>query len=172
MKIYTASKFSIVIVPPKLSEKTKESKLLVRSFRHIYKVVGLGVATGVSGLFSSTQLSQNKQIPVDDVMMSRGLSSSVESSQPESAKFLAKDESAEWGAASPTMSAESESQMDLDAVVVSENIEDSFLEPVVVATSDELLTSTTDLFIPFVIITLILGGLTAFYLYKYFKKSK
>ncbi|RMW33788.1 MAG: ArsR family transcriptional regulator, partial [Nitrosopumilus sp.] len=41
MKVYSATKFSIVIVPPKLSEKTKESKLLVRSFRHIYKVAGL-----------------------------------------------------------------------------------------------------------------------------------
>ena len=56
MKIYSATKFSIVIVPPKLSEKTKESKLLVRSFRHIYKVAGLGIATGISGLF--TALSQ------------------------------------------------------------------------------------------------------------------
>ena len=52
MKFYTATKFSIVIVPPKLSEKTKESKLLVRSFRHIYKVAGLGIATGISGLLS------------------------------------------------------------------------------------------------------------------------
>ena len=46
MKIYAATKFSIVIVPPTLSKKTKESKLLVRSFRHIYKVAGLGIATG------------------------------------------------------------------------------------------------------------------------------
>ena len=46
MKIYTATKFSIIIVPPTLSKKTKESKLLVRSFRHIYKVAGLGIATG------------------------------------------------------------------------------------------------------------------------------
>ena len=58
MKIYTASKFSIVIVPPTLSEKTKESKLLVRSFRHIYKVAGLGIASGVSGLFSLSQIRQ------------------------------------------------------------------------------------------------------------------
>ncbi len=36
MKFYSASKFSMVIVPPKYSEKTKESKLLVRSFKHIY----------------------------------------------------------------------------------------------------------------------------------------
>ena len=66
MKIYTATKFSIVIVPPKLSEKTKESKLLVRSFKHIYKVAGLGIATGISGLLSLTQLQQDKVISIDD----------------------------------------------------------------------------------------------------------
>ena len=172
MKIYTASKFSIVIVPPKLSEKTKESKLLVRSFRHIYKVVGLGIATGFSGLFSSTQIQQDKQIAVNDLMMSRGIST-TESSQLESAKFLAKDESAEIVSASPTMAAESDSSIDMDTFVFSEDLEDQSLESVnVVTSSDELITSMTDLFVPFVIITLILGGLTAFYLYKYFKKSK
>ena len=68
MKIYTASKFSIVIVPPKLSEKTKESKLLVRSFRHIYKVAGLGIATGISGLLSAFPVGEtkNQSITVDD----------------------------------------------------------------------------------------------------------
>jgi len=63
MKVYSATKFSIVIVPPKLSEKTKEGKLLLRSFRHIYKVAGLAIATGVSGLFSLTSF-QNKTVPV------------------------------------------------------------------------------------------------------------
>ncbi len=68
MKFYSATKFSIVIVPPKLSEKTKESKLLIRSFRHIYKVAGLGIATGVSGLFSLSALPQERQIPASDVV--------------------------------------------------------------------------------------------------------
>ena len=66
MKIYSATKFSIVIVPPKLSEKTKESKLLARSFRHIYKITGLGIATGFSGLLSLSSLRQEKQIPIHD----------------------------------------------------------------------------------------------------------
>jgi len=71
MKIYSATKFSIVIVPPKLSEKTKESKLLVRSFRYIYKVAGLGIATGLSGLFSLSLLQQDRQIPVDDTITNK-----------------------------------------------------------------------------------------------------
>ena len=65
MKVYTATKFSIVIVPPKFSEKTKDSKLLVKSFRHIYKVTGFAIATGLSGLFSLSQF-KNKTIYIQD----------------------------------------------------------------------------------------------------------
>ncbi len=62
MKFYSASKFSMVIVPPKYSEKTKESKLLVRSFKHIYKIAGFGIAAGLSGLLSLATLQQDTQI--------------------------------------------------------------------------------------------------------------
>jgi DNA-binding transcriptional ArsR family regulator len=65
MKFYSASKFSMVIVPPKYSEKTKESKLLVRSFKHIYKIAGLGIAAGLSGLMSLSILQQDTRIPVE-----------------------------------------------------------------------------------------------------------
>ena len=65
MKFYSASKFSMVIVPPKYSEKTKESKLLVRSFKHIYKIAGLGFAAGLSGLMSLSFLQQDTQVRVD-----------------------------------------------------------------------------------------------------------
>ena len=165
MKIYTASKFSLVIVPPKLSDKTKESKLLVRSFRHIYKVAGLGIATGLSGLFSLSQIQQDKQ--VIDSMSGEGVQSFDDSSQHlESSKSLMADESAESITASVPMITESESQMDLDA---SQNFEEESID--VVLSSSELITTTSDLFIPFVIITSILGGLTVFYLYKFFKKS-
>ncbi|MFZ8908959.1 MAG: ArsR/SmtB family transcription factor [Nitrosopumilaceae archaeon] len=65
MKFYSASKFSMVIVPPKYSEKTKESKLLVRSFKHIYKIAGFGIAAGLSGLLSLATLQQDTQIPIE-----------------------------------------------------------------------------------------------------------
>jgi len=65
MKFYSASKFSMVIVPPKYSEKTKESKMLVRSFKHIYKIAGLGIASGLSGLMSLSLLQQDKAVQVD-----------------------------------------------------------------------------------------------------------
>ena len=67
MKHYTAKRFSVVIVPPKLSEKTKHSRLLIHSFRHIYKVAGLGVATGVSGMFSALQLQQGSRNAFDSI---------------------------------------------------------------------------------------------------------
>ena len=65
MKFYSASKFSMVIVPPKYSEKTKESKLLVRSFKHIYKIAGLGIAAGLSGLMSLSLSQQESSVPAE-----------------------------------------------------------------------------------------------------------
>ncbi|MBT8242595.1 MAG: winged helix-turn-helix transcriptional regulator [Nitrosopumilus sp.] len=165
MKIYTASKFSIVIVPPKLSDKTKESKLLVRSFRHIYKVVGLGIATGLSGLFSSTQIQQDRIVSVPDSVSSRTISSIEESAKSiESSEFLASDESI---SASAPISAES--QMELESVE-SESLTESIEVTDLAISSSELI--ATELFIPLVVITLVLGGLTVYYMYKFFKKSK
>ena len=143
MKVYSATKFSIVIVPPKLSEKTKESKLLVRSFRHIYKVAGLAIATGVSGLFSLSQL-QNKPVPVQSARQF----ATVE----ESAKSMDSFESAESMMASAPM-AESESQDFSREMIIEETLIDSGV-------------SGIDLFIPFVIITIILGGFTLYYFLK------
>lgn len=155
MKIYTASKFSIVIVPPKLSEKTKESKLLVRSFRNIYKVAGLGIVTGFSGLLSLSQF-QNKTISVDDFAMDGGISAIEESAK--KTQSLPSDESVESISASP-MIAESESQ----------EIAQRSMDVVNTAVNSEM-TVNSDFFLPFVAITIILGGLTAFYVWK-FKKS-
>jgi len=155
MKIYTAIKFSIVIVPPKLSKKTKESKLLVRSFRHIYKVAGLGIATGLSGLLSLSQF-KNETIHVGD--SAGGDFSSIE----ESAKSIQSapiDESVRSLPASAPMMAESESQ---DAAQYSLEVAETIV--------DSEISVNSDLFLPFLIITMILGGITAYYLWK-FRKS-
>jgi len=155
MKIYSATKFSIVIVPPKLSEKTKESKLLVRSFRHIYKVAGLGIATGLSGLLSLSQF-KNKTIYVGDP--AGGEFSSVE----ESAKNIQSapiDESVRSLPASAPMIAESESQ---DSAQLRLEATETIVDSEIIVNSE--------LFLPFLIITVILGGLTAYYFWK-FKKS-
>ena len=96
MKFYSAEKFSIVIVPPKLSEKTKESKLLVRSFRHIYRVAGLGLATGMSALLSASQLSTRQAIVPDEAVQQQFQSSGVgESSQDTVLEGAAPQESSE-----------------------------------------------------------------------------
>jgi len=168
MKIYTASKFSLVIVPPKLSDKTKESKLLVRSFRHIYKVAGLGIATGLSGLFSLSQIQQDKLVLVDSIS-DRKVQSVDDSSQSlEPSDFLAAEESTESIASSAPMIAESE----MDMSEASKTLENESLDIAdATLSSGELITTTSDLFIPFLIITSILGGLTIYYLYKFFKKS-
>lgn len=156
MKIYTASKFSIVIVPPNLSEKTKESKLLVRSFKHIYKVAGLGIATCFSGLVSLSQF-QNKTIRVDDFTLDGDISSTGESAK--NISPFSSDESVEPISASAPMIAEFESQ----------DIAERGMD-VVNATVNSDMTVNSDFFLPFVAITIILGGLTVYYFWK-FRKS-
>lgn len=156
MKIYTASKFSIVIVPPKFSEKTKESKLLVRSFRNIYKVAGLGIATGLSGLLSLSQF-KNKTIYVDDSI--GGEFSFVEEST-KSIESASIDDSVHSLPASTPMVTESESQdISQRSLEVAETMVDSEISV------------NSDLFLPFVIITVILSGITAYYLWKLRKSN-
>jgi len=173
MKIYSAAKFSIVIVPPKLSEKTKESKLLVRSFRHIYKVVGVGIATGITWTtLSLTALKQNKQISVDDGIASRQMSSSEESAKgTQMSESISVDESMRNIETSAPMSAEIESQTGVDPITTSEEFTPWDLDIVDTAVNtDGGIIITSDLFLPFIIIGLILGGLTVYYLWKFFRK--
>lgn len=159
MKVYSATKFSIVIVPPKLSEKTKESKLLVRSFRHIYKVAGLAIATGVSGLFSLSQF-QDKYVPAESPRQFAAIEESsmrLKSIEDSSEPLASFDESAESMMASAPM-AESESQDLSTGMEITERAIDSGI-------------SGVDLSIPFVIITIVLGGLTAYYIWKLRKSN-
>ncbi len=160
MKIYSATKFSIVIVPPKLSEKTKESKLLVRSFRHIYKVAGLGIATGISGLFSLSMLQQDRQLPeyvtVDEAVRFESAESAKEFERAES---ITADEPTSSIAASAPAESQEFTQQNLEIVETAID-------------ADGGIFVGSDLFIPFVIITVILGGLTIYYLWKSLKKSR
>jgi hypothetical protein len=139
-----------------MSKKTKESKLLVRSFRHIYKVAGLGIATGLSGLFSLSQF-QNKTIRVDDFTTDDGISSITESAK--NIQSLPRGESIESISVPSTMIAESESQ----------DIAERSMDIVNTAINSEL-TVNSDFFLSFIVITIILGGLTVYYLWK-FRKS-
>lgn len=62
MKYYKAKKFAVVILPSKVSEIAKESKSLKKSFKTIYKFVGIGVAA-VASLFSLSLLQQQSSVP-------------------------------------------------------------------------------------------------------------
>ena len=167
MKIYSATKFSIVIVPPSFSEKTKESKLLVRSFRHIYKVAGLGIATGLSGFLSLSQL-QDKQIPSSKIT---NMMTSPDSSA-KSSESIEMDESVESVMASAPISAESEPQMQFEKSIEPSDFAQENLDIVDTVLDSNIGNLGTDLFIPFVISTIIFGGLTVYYLIRYLKNSK
>jgi anion-transporting ArsA/GET3 family ATPase len=174
MKVYSATKFSIVIVPPKLSEKTKESKLLVRSFRYIYKVAGLGIATGISGLFSLSLLNQEREIPVNDSVTNRQLSSIEESGgEYEMTESISGEESTDSIATSaPAMSAEPESKIEFEEIAESQEVTQRNLEIAETVIDADSGIFTLDLFIPSVVITVILGGITVYYLWKSLKKSR
>ena len=50
MNYYKASKLAIVITPSKITEKTKQSKLLLRSFNSISKVLGMGIVSAIAAM--------------------------------------------------------------------------------------------------------------------------
>jgi DNA-binding transcriptional ArsR family regulator len=61
MKYYTASKFAIVVLPPKVIEKAKNSKLLRRSFNLIYRLTAVSI-TAISSWFITQYLQKKDQI--------------------------------------------------------------------------------------------------------------
>jgi len=50
MNYYKTSKFAIIITPSKITEKVKQSKLLIRSFNSISKFFGMGISSVVAAL--------------------------------------------------------------------------------------------------------------------------
>lgn len=61
MKYYAASKFAIVVLPPKVIEKAKNSKLLRRSFNLIYRLTAISI-TAISTWFITQYLQKKDQI--------------------------------------------------------------------------------------------------------------
>ena len=169
MKVYSASKFSIVIVPPSFSERTKESKLLVRSFRHIYKVAGFAVATGMSGFFSLLQIPQNKSDSVnDDVSVEKQLSSTEESDMALTRSLPSvEDESQNFASSVPSTVSEPRPESDFD--IEFQNSDQVQIEISEVATKNIDSSISSDFFIPLLLITLIFGSITIYYLWKFLK---
>ncbi len=179
MKYYSASKFSMVIVPPIYSEKTKESKLLVRSFRHIYKISGLGLAAGISGLLSFSMLQQKNNVSIEpDKEIQETSLQDMEGSFQAAIEESGEDVAAKSGdaAISTTPSVESTPE------VLKENRLEEALElqqrSIDAAEANPSIGSGTPLFdfgdlaITFTIIAIILGGLAAFFFIKSLKQSK
>ena len=177
MKFYSASKFSMVIVPPKYSEKTKESKLLVRSFKHIYKMAGLGIAAGISGLMSLSLLQQENRIStVPEETQQTSLQDSDDGFQSSVGELTSEEAAAKTGdvVLAPTNAPEPEASMGYtleEALEIQKrSIEASEANPA--SGSGTPLFDFGDLTITFIIITIIFGGLAAFFFIKSIKDSK
>ena len=182
MKFYSASKFSMVIVPPKYSEKTKESKLLVRSFKHIYKIAGLGIAAGISGLMSFSMLQQDNRVPVElepgKETRSTSLQDMDEGFQAAVEESGVEDVAAKTGdaALAPAPSSEPVPETALDYTleealeIQKRSIDASEANPA--AGSGTPMFDFGDLTITFIIITIIFGGLAAFFFIKSVRQSK
>ena len=179
MKFYSASKFSMVIVPPKYSEKTKESKLLVRSFKHIYKIAGLGIAAGLSGLMSLSLLQPESIVPVEvreqpesqqsefqdmDESLQSSLRAGGEDAAEESSTALAPVPSAE-----PSPEAE-DYMLDESLELAQRPIEEPIVNPTI--GPENPVFNSGDLAITFMVLAIIFGGLAAFFLFKSIRKSK
>ena len=179
MKFYSASKFSMVIVPPKYTEKTKESKLLVRSFKHIYKIAGLGIAAGISGLMSLSLLQQDQKAQVDfregQPTQQTSLQDMDERSQGAAEEFVAEDIIAETEPAyAPVPAAEPESagQFTLEESLELSQRKIEAAEANPAAGSGSPLFESGDLALTLIIFAIIFGGLAAFFFLKSIKHSK
>lgn len=180
MKFYSASKFSMVIVPPKYSEKTKESKLLVRSFKHIYKIAGFGIAAGISGLMSLSLLQQETRVqtdlrePKDSPQASlQDMDESFQSSLEESVVEDVGPEISESALApSPEPQTESSGAFTLEeSLELSQrNIEATEFYPA--AESGSPIFDFGDLSLTLIILAIIFGGLAVFFFLKSLKQSK
>ena len=91
---------------------------------------------------------------------------------PKSTESIGMDESAESIAASAPTGAEPESQMQFEKSIKPQDFTQENLDIADTIVSSDVSNLGTDLFIPFVIATIILGGLTIYYLIKYLKNSK
>ena len=182
MKFYSASKFSMVIVPPKYSKKTKESKLLVRSFKHIYKIAGFGIAAGFSGLTSLSMFQQENRVPVqlesgsetqltDLQDMDESLQVSVEESSGKDISAKIGDDSLPSApSAEPTPEASVSNTLEEALDIQSRGIEPAEANPVL--GSGTPMFDVGDLAITLVIMTIIFGGLTVFFFLKSIRQSK
>jgi DNA-binding transcriptional ArsR family regulator len=173
MKFYSASKFSMVIVPPKYSEKTKESKLLVRSFKHIYKIAGFGIAAGISGLMSLSLMQQDKRV------MDPSQTIQVTSPQDGSFQYSA-DESIEESAQmaqpepepSPQIVPESSQDYTLEEAleIQKRGVEAAEANPV--SGSGTPIFDFGDLAVTLIILAVVFGGFAAFFFFKSIKHLK
>ena len=182
MKFYSASKFSMVIVPPKYSEKTKESKMLVRSFKHIYKIAGLGIASGLSGLMSLSLLQQDKVGQVDlgeSENIQPTSSQDLDASPQTSGEEVPSEDMALKGvddtfAAAPSSEPIPKGSMDYtleeSLEIQQRSIETAQANPV--SGSETPIFDFGDLAITFIIIAIIFGGLAAFFFIKSIKQLK
>jgi DNA-binding transcriptional ArsR family regulator len=179
MKFYSASKFSMVIVPPKYSEKTKESKLLVRSFRHIYKITGLGISAGISGLMSLFLLQQESRIQVPDNISQRtippdgqGIEEGFQTGMQESGsdEMAAKMVQAPEPSSEPAPEPQPEAPLEDSYNIGQTNIDVG--DSTMAINHDNSFFDVGDLAIILIAVACILGGLAAFFFFKSIKQSK
>lgn len=179
MKYYSASKFSMVIVPPKYSEKTKESKLLVRSFKHIYKISGLGIAAGISGLLSFSMLQQKNNLSFEsdkEIQETKlqDMDGSFQATMEESIEGVTAESGDDALSATPSLESPPEVGMEKrleESLELQQRTIDA-AEENPVASSGTPMFDFGDLAITFTVIAIILGGLAAFFFIKSIKQSK
>ena len=179
MKFYSASKFSMVIVPPKYSEKTKESKLLVRSFKHIYKIAGLGIAAGISGLLSLPLLEQDRRVPMDSIGSQPTQTTDVQdedggfaASSPQSEKAVVSESADDAFAPEPAPEPQAGADYALEEALELQQRRIEATEANPAAGSGTGIFDSGDLAITLIVLAVIFGGLAAFFFIKSLRHSK
>lgn len=152
MKYYKATKFAIVILPSKVSNRAKESRSLIRSIKTIYKFAGVGVAA-VAGLFSLSLLQQEltRITPVENQDVSESIVAD-----------------SEFDTASPYAGVSNYDETILEESLQLARVRTEEIEPV----SSAPYVDGTELTLIFILIGAIVVGASAFLLWKMRRNSK
>ncbi len=166
MKYYKATKFAIIILPSKVSERAKESKSLIRSFKTIYKFAGVSAAA-LAGFLTLSML-QKEQVRIDDNITSKPQNGETisESSPVPSSESSSSGEYMGNVGSGQTGSYTLEEALDLQK----RRIESAEANPASGSGTPYL--DGGDLMLAFIIIAIVLGGLAAYFFWKAYRHSK
>jgi len=148
--------------------------MLVRSFKHIYKIAGLGIAAGISGLMSLSLMQRDTQVaiePRETAQVTSPQDEEFQSSAGESVKDTAELSQPELEPSTEILPDSPQDYVLEEALELQKrSIEAAEANPA--TGSGTAIFDVGDLAISLIVLAVIFGGFAAFFFFKSIKHSK